>query len=282
MKNIKKNKWALLGLLVVFMIVLSGCSANYYNEPITSSSTGFWNHYVIYSFSRFILWLASLVGNSYGWAIVIFTIIIRIVLLPLNYYQIKSMSKQQALQPQIKELQKKYPGKDLDSRQKMSEEQQKLYSEAGINPFASLLPMLIQLPVMFALYQAIFKTQELRTGTFLWMQLGKPDPYYIMAILAALFTLLSTYISSISQPNQTGVTKIMMFIMPLVIFFPALTFASAITIYWVVTNAFQAVQTLVLQNPFKFRREQREREEEEKARQRAIRKATKKAYKKKK
>ncbi|WP_375708077.1 YidC/Oxa1 family membrane protein insertase [Companilactobacillus sp. RD055328] len=263
------------------MVVLTGCSQNYYNEPITSSTPGFWSHYVVYSFSRFILWLASLVGNSYGWAIVLFTIIIRIVLLPLNYYQIKSMNKQQALQPQIKELQKKYPGKDMESRQKMSEEQQKLYSDAGINPFASLLPMLIQLPVMFALYQAIFKTQELRTGSFLWMQLGKPDPYYIMAILAALFTLLSTYISSISQPNQTGITKIMMFTMPLIIFFPALTFASAITIYWVVTNAFQVLQTLILQNPFKFRREQREKEEAEKEKQKAIRKAKKKAFKKK-
>ncbi|MGR3742518.1 YidC/Oxa1 family membrane protein insertase [Companilactobacillus sp. DQM5] len=267
---------------MVFVVVLSGCSANYYNTPITSHSSGFWDHYVIYSFSRFILWLASLVHNSYGWAIIIFTIIIRIILLPLNYYQTKTMNKQMALQPQIQELQKKYPGKDLESRQKLSEEQQKIYSDAGVHPFASLLPMLIQLPVMFALYQAIYKTTELRTGSFLWMKLGQPDPYYVMAILAALFTFLSTYITSLSQPNQNGMNKIMMFIMPVIIFIPALTFASAITIYWVITNAFQVLQTLAFQNPFKYRREQRQKEQEKKAKQKALRKAKKKAYKNKK
>lgn len=282
MKKIKSNKLLLFGLLLTLVVVLTGCSANYYNTPITSHSTGFWNHYVIYNFSRFILWLASLVNNSYGWAIVIFTIIIRIILFPLNWWQIKTMSKQTAIQPELQALQKKYSAKDMETRQKLTEETQKLYSEAGVNPFASMLPMIIQLPVMFALYQAIFKTTQLRTGSFLWMKLGEPDPYYIMAILAALFTLLSTYISSISQPNQNGATKIMMFVMPLIIFFPALTFASAITVYWVVTNAFQVVQTLIIQNPFKYKRELKQKEEAKKEKEKALRKARKKAYNKRK
>lgn len=269
-------------LLLVFVVILSGCSANYYNEPITANSTGFWDHYILYNFSQFILWLSQLANGSYGWGIIIFTIIIRIFLLPLNYYQTKTMRKQTALQPQIQELQKKYPGKDMESRQLLSQEQQKLYKDAGVNPFASLLPMLIQLPVMFALYQAIFKTTQLRTGTFLWMELGKPDPYFVMAILAALFTFLSTYINNLTQPVQNGMNKIMMFVMPIIIFIPALSFASAITLYWVVTNAFQVVQTLFFQNPFKYRREQREKEEAKKAKEKAIRKAKKKAYKKRK
>lgn len=282
MKKIKSNKLMLFGLLLMLVVVLTGCSSNYYNTPITSSSTGIWSHYVIYNFSRFILWLASLVNNSYGWAIVIFTVIIRVILFPLNWWQIKSMSKQTAIQPELQALQKKYSAKDMETRQKLTEETQKLYSEAGVNPFASMLPMLIQLPVMFALYQAIYKTTQLRTGSFLWMKLGEPDPYYIMAILAALFTLLSTYISSISQPNQNGATKLMMFIMPLIIFFPALTFASAITIYWVVTNAFQVIQTLIIQNPFKYKRELKEKEEAKKEKEKALRKARKKAYNKRK
>lgn len=271
------KKYLGVALLLGVVLVLSGCSN--LNEPITSHSTGIWDHYVLYSFSQFILWLASLVGNSSGWAIVLFTLIVRVVLLPLNWYQIRSMNKQMTVQPQLQALQKKYSAKDTDTQQKLREETQKLYSEAGVNPVAGCLPLLVQMPVMFALYQAIYKTEQLRYGTFLWMQLSKADPYYIMAILAAVFTFLSTYIASFSQPNQNTTTKLMTYVMPIFIFVPALTFPSAITLYWVVTNAFQVIQTLVFQNPFKYRRIQKEKEEAEREKQRKIRKAKKRAYK---
>ncbi|WP_125710376.1 YidC/Oxa1 family membrane protein insertase [Companilactobacillus zhongbaensis] len=271
------KKYLGIALLLSVVLVLAGCSN--LNEPITSNSTGFWDHIVLWNFSRFILWLGSLAGNSAGWAIVIFTIIIRVILLPLNWFQIRSMNKQMEIQPEMKALQEKYSAKDTDTQQKLREETQKLYREAGVNPVAGCLPLLIQLPVMFALYQAIYKTAELRNGSFLWMQLGKADPYYIMAVLAALFTFLSTYISSISNPQQNATTKMMTWIMPIFIFVPALTFPSAITLYWVVTNAFQVLQTLAFQNPFKYRRKQREKEEQERERQRKIRKAKKRAYK---
>ncbi|APX71576.1 membrane protein insertase YidC [Companilactobacillus allii] len=274
------KKYLGVALLLSVVLVLAGCSN--LNEPITSQSTGFWDHYILYSFSRFILWLASLVGNSYGWAIVLFTIVIRVILLPLNWFQIRSMNKQMQIQPQMKALQNKYSAKDVDTQQKLREETQKLYSEAGVNPVAGCLPLAVQMPVMFALYQAIYKTTQLRDGSFLWMQLGKADPYYIMAILAALFTFLSTYISSYSQPTQNATTKIMTYVMPIFIFVPALTFPSAITIYWVVTNAFQVLQTLAFQNPFKYRRERREKEEEEREKERKLRKAKKRVYKRRK
>jgi YidC/Oxa1 family membrane protein insertase len=192
------------------------------------------------------------------------------------------MNKQMEIQPQMKALQDKYSAKDTETQNKLREETQKLYKEAGVNPVAGCLPLLVQLPVMFALYQAIYKTEQLRNGSFLWMQLGKADPYYIMAILAALLTFASTYISSLSQPNQNATTKMMTWIMPIFIFVPALTFPSAITLYWVVTNAFQVVQTLILQNPFKYRRKQREKEEKEREKQRQIRRAKKRAYKRRK
>jgi len=271
------KKYIGVALLLSVVLVLAGCSN--LNVPITSHSTGFWDHYVIYSFSKFILWLASLVGNSYGWAIVIFTLIVRVILLPLNWYQIKTTNKQMKIQPQMQALQKKYSDKDNDTQQKLREETQKLYSEAGVNPVAGCLPLIIQLPVMFALYQAIYKTTQLRDGSFLWMQLGKADPYYIMAILAAVFTFLSTYMSSYSQPTQNATTKIMTWVMPIFIFVPALTSPAAITIYWVVTNAFQVLQTLAFQNPFKYRREQKEAEEAERDKQRRLRKAKKRVYK---
>jgi len=271
------KKYIGVALLLSVVLVLAGCSN--LNEPITSHSSGFWDHYILYSFSQFILWLASLVHYSYGWAIIIFTIIIRVILFPLNWFQIRSMNTQMKIQPQMQALQKKYSAKDTDTQQKLREETQKLYSEAGVNPVAGCLPLVVQLPVMFALYQAIYKTTQLRDGTFLWMQLGKADPYYIMAILAAVFTFLSTYISSYSQPTQNATTKIMTWVMPIFIFVPALTFPSAITIYWVITNAFQVLQTLAFQNPFKYRREQREAEEAEKEKERRLRKAKKRVYK---
>lgn len=278
MSKKKKHLLLLAVLFLVVVVVISGCSN--INEPITKNSPGFWNHYVLYQFSRFILWLASLVKNSYGWAIVLFTIIVRIILLPINWWQIRSMNKQMQVQPQMKALQEKYSAKDMETQQKLQAETKKLYAEAGINPIAGCLPLLIQLPVMWALYQAIYRTTELRNGHFLWMELGKPDPIYILPILAAIFTFLSTWIANLSQPEQPQATKVMMWIMPIMILIPAITISSAISVYWVVSNAFQVLQTLLLQNPFKYKKQQQEKLQREKQRQKALRKAKKRAFKK--
>ncbi|NUG39410.1 membrane protein insertase YidC [Lactobacillus mellis] len=278
MSKKKKHLLLLAALFLVVVVVISGCSN--INEPITKNSPGFWNHYVLYQFSRFILWLASLVKNSYGWAIVLFTIIVRIILLPINWWQIRSMNKQMQVQPQMKALQEKYSAKDMETQQKLQAETKKLYAEAGINPIAGCLPLLIQLPVMWALYQAIYRTTELRNGHFLWMELGKPDPIYILPILAAVFTFLSTWIANLSQPEQPQATKVMMWIMPIMILIPAITISSAISVYWVVSNAFQVLQTLLLQNPFKYKKQQQEKLQREKQRQKALRKAKKRAFKK--
>ena len=278
MSKKKKHLLLLAALFLVVVVVISGCSN--INEPITKNSPGFWNHYVLYQFSRFILWLASLVKNSYGWAIVLFTIIVRIILLPINWWLIRSMNKQMQVQPQMKALQEKYSAKDMETQQKLQAETKKLYAEAGINPIAGCLPLLIQLPVMWALYQAIYRTTELRNGHFLWMELGKPDPIYILPILAAIFTFLSTWIANLSQPEQPQATKVMMWIMPIMILIPAITISSAISVYWVVSNAFQVLQTLLLQNPFKYKKQQQEKLQREKQRQKALRKAKKRAFKK--
>ena len=133
---------------------------------------------------------------------------------------------------------------------------------------------------MWALYQAIYRTTELRHGHFLWMELGKPDPIYILPILAAIFTFLSTWIANLSQPEQPQATKVMMWIMPIMILIPAITISSAISVYWVVSNAFQVLQTLLLQNPFKYKKQQQEKLQREKQRQKALRKAKKRAFKK--
>ena len=271
MKKVKRVlSLAAIGSLTLF---LAACS----NKPVTSHSTGLWDHYIVYNFSRFIIWLSNNCGG-YGMGIIIFTIIIRVLLLPLMFYQTKSMLKTQELAPKLKAIQKKYSSRDRESIVKMQEETSKLYKEAGVNPWASMLPMIIQLPIMWALYQAIWRTPELRHGTFLWLQLGHTDPYYILPILAALFTFLSSWLSMASMPERNAMTSAMTWFMPIMVFFMALGFSSAITLYWVVSNAFQVVQTLLLQNPFKIRREREAKEKQAKAKKRKLEKAKRRAY----
>lgn len=271
MKKVKRVlSLAAIGSLTLF---LAACS----NKPVTSHSTGLWDHYIVYNFSRFIIWLSNNCGG-YGMGIIIFTIIIRVLLLPLMFYQTKSMLKTRELAPKLKAIQKKYSSRDRESMVKMQEETSKLYKEAGVNPWASMLPMIIQLPIMWALYQAIWRTPELRHGTFLWLQLGHTDPYYILPILAALFTFLSSWLSMASMPERNAMTSAMTWFMPIMVFFMALGFSSAITLYWVVSNAFQVVQTLLLQNPFKIRREREAKEKQAKAKKRKLEKAKRRAY----
>lgn len=289
MKDILSNKstkrlLAALALVTVFALVLSGCATQTTQKPtpISHNSSNWWDAWVVYYLSQFVLWIAKVCGGSYGWAIIIFTVIIRVILLPLNAVQINSTRKMQEIQPELKALQEKYSSKDLETRNKLNEETQKLYKEAGVNPYAGCLPMVIQLPVMWALYQAIWRTPELQNGKFLWMDLGKPDPYYILPILAAVFTFLSSYIATLSVPksSQTTMTKMMSYAMAIMVGIWAIVFQSAISLYWVISNLFQVGQTLVLQNPFKYRKEQEAKEEAERERQRKMRRAYKRIKRK--
>lgn len=269
-----KKALALFGALSL-VLVLSACST----DPVNSQSTGFWDHYIIWNFVRAIKALSNLFGGSYGWGIIIFTIIVRIIILPLMFYQIKSSRKTMDLQPQLKELQAKYPDRDQDSMRAMQEEQRKLYAEAGVNPVAGCLPLLVQMPVLLALYQAIFRSQELKTGTFMWMQLGDKDPYFILPVLAAIFTFATSKLSMMSQPDtgQKGMTAAMTYGMPLMIFITALNVPAALSLYWVITNAFSVGQTLLINNPFKINRERAEKEQAKKDRERDLKKAKKRA-----
>lgn len=276
MKKTKRNL-ALLGS-VSLAVILAGCSAT---STVDANSTGFWDHYVVWNFIRAIEALSHIFGNSYGWGIVVFTIIVRIIILPLMAYQLKSARKTSELQPQLKALQAKYPGKDMESRQNLQREQQELYAQAGVNPVAGCLPLLIQMPVLFAMYQAIFRSETLKTGHFFWMELGDRDPYYLMPILAAVFTYATSKLSMMSQPEQNAMTSSMTYIAPVMIFITALNVPAALSLYWVISNAFSVGQTLLINNPFKIIEERKAKEAAEKARVRKLNKAKKKALKSK-
>ncbi|MEE6691879.1 membrane protein insertase YidC [Lactiplantibacillus plantarum] len=263
---------AMLAVLAI-VLVLSGCS----NTPITDKSTGFWDGLIILNFSRAIIWLSNLFGHSYGLGIIVFTLIIRIIILPLMIFQTRNMVAMQEVQPQMKALQKKYSSRDMETQQKLQAEMKKLYAKHGVHPMASMLPLLVQLPILIALYQAIWRTQALKTGSFLWLQLGSKDPYYVLPILAAIFTFASSWLAMKSQPEQNGMTTSMMYLMPVIILITAINVPSALSLYWVISNAFQVGQTLLLQNPFKINREREAKKQAERDRKRTLEKARKRA-----
>ena len=146
---------------------------------------------------------------------------------------------------------------------------------------ASFIPIFIQLPILMALFQALTRVEALKVGQFLWLNLGEKDPYYILPILAALFTYLSMWLTSKAALEKNMVTTVMSYLMPLMIFWFAVNAASGVALYWVVSNAFQVFQTLLLNNPFKIVAERQAKIEAEKELKAKIRRAQKKARKRK-
>lgn len=187
------------------------------------------------------------------------------------------MEKTQEIQPKLKEIQKKYSAKDDATREKLAEETQRIQDEAGVNPLMGCLPLIVQMPIFIALYQTVMRTPELASGNFLWLELGETDPYYVLPVLAAIFTLINSLLMSYGNPETK--TNVMTFIMPAMIFFITFRVSSSLALYFATSNATRAIITLIFNNPFIKRRkikEKNEREEEEKRqRKRALNKARK-------
>ncbi|MDY3824213.1 MULTISPECIES: YidC/Oxa1 family membrane protein insertase [Streptococcus] len=269
-----KKKIKVVGMLLMGLLILTACGTG----NITSSSSGGWEQFV-YLFARAIRGLSF--GNI-GVGIILFTLVIRTVLLPVFNLQIKSSQRMQALQPELKALQAQYPGRDTDSRMALAEASQRLYKEHKVNPYLTLLPIFIQLPVLLALYQALTRVEFLKTGHFLWLDISQPDPYFILPVLAAGFTFLSTWLSSKSALEKNFAMTIMTYFMPVMIFFFSISVASGVALYWTVSNAYQVAQTLIFNNPFKIIAERQRLAQEEKEKEARLRKAKKKAQKKRK
>ena len=251
----KYKRLLLMAGIVSLVIVLSGCGTG----EVSAQSTGIWDRYIVYYFAEAIKALSF--GNA-GIGIILFTLIIRVILLPLMHFQTKSMRKTQ-----------QYSSRDPETQSKLREEQQRLYAENGVNPYAGCLPLLVQMPILMALWQSISRVPELKQGHFLWLNLGNADPTFILPILAAIFTFASTYLSSMSQIESNASMKIMNFVMPVMILVMGVNLASGLSLYWVVSNAFQVVQTLLINNPFKIRKEREEEARRIRERERALKKA---------
>jgi YidC/Oxa1 family membrane protein insertase len=228
-----------------------------------------WDTLIIDPMTNALLLLNSFLGNNFVLAIAIFTILIRLVTLPLNLRQQKSSLRMQEMQPQVQAIQKKYK----DNPQKMQEEFRKI----GYNPAESLagcLPLLIQFPILIGMYRAIIvllgstpKSLFDLTGvvydwvdnmvnvanslpipnTFLWLNLAQPDPYYVLPILIFVTMYVSQKLlmpakkegdDKKKQPDNpmAGMTQSMQYTMPIMFSFFSLSFPSGLSVYWILSN----------------------------------------------
>lgn len=201
---------------------------------------------------------------SFGLAIIIFTLLIKLLTAPLNAKQIKSSKAVQELQPKLQELQKKYK----DNKEELAKRQMELYKEAGVNPLGGCLPTLIQFPIWIGLYQALYRLAEagkLAEG-FLWIpSLAEPTngnwllqnpanwdlayvgAYIILPILTVVTQILLQKMMTPkdADPQTSSINQAMMF-MPLMFGFFAIQVPSGLSLYWVTMNVFSMVQQYLM------------------------------------
>lgn len=206
-----------------------------------------------------LLLLYDVLFHNFALSVVVFTILVRVVTFPLMLPQQKSSKAMAELQPRLQELQKKY-AKD---KEKLSKAQMELYKEAGVNPFGGCLPMLIQFPIWIGLYQAILLAlgtspqgmlalgkdiyQPLQASLshliplnarFLWLDLGHPDPYYLLPILVAgsMWVQQKMMTMPSSDPQTASMNQTMQVTMPLMFGFITLQVSAGLALYLVVSN----------------------------------------------
>lgn len=274
-----KKKLQLTSLLGLSLFAMTACATNGTASDITADSTDLWSKFV-YFFAEIIRFLSF--DISIGVGIILFTILIRTILLPVFQTQMVASRKMQEAQPRIKALREQYPGRDMESRTKLDQEMRKVYKELGVKHSSSIWPILIQMPVLLALFQALSRVEFLKTGHFLWVNLGGVDTSFILPILAAVFTFLSSWLSNKALSEKSGTTTGMMYGMPVLIFVFAISAPSGVALYWAVSNAYQVLQTYFLNNPFKIIAEREAVAQAEKDLEGKKRRALKKAQKKKK
>ena len=184
---------------------------------------------------RALLWLHETFKMSYGWVLVLFGVMIRLLTWPLNQSAMRTSLKMQSVQPQLQELQKRYKG----DPQRLNTEMMKLYREHDMSPFSSLagcMPMLIPMPILFALFYVFQNTIEFRGVPFLWLpDISLKDPYYILPVLMGLSMFVLSWIGMRSAPPNPQ-TKMMAYVMPLVMTVIFFRFPSGLNLYYTVQN----------------------------------------------
>ena len=242
-----------------------------------------WNLLIIQPMINGLVMLYAYLFLNFGIAIVAFTLLVRLALVPLTVKQSRQIKAMGALQPKMKEIQDRYKG----DRQRASQETMKLYREQGVNPLGCLGPMFVQFPIWIGLYQAILQTvpsnPESLVGLsrhlydwlpqvhgvipidsdFLWMDLALPDPTpFVMPVLVGVSMWVMQKMTTMptADERQASTNRMMLWMMPAMFGFFTLNFPSGLALYWVVSNVVGvAIQGFVtgwdpLINLFKFRR----------------------------
>jgi YidC/Oxa1 family membrane protein insertase len=217
-----------------------------------------WLGYIARPLFLWLKWTFKYVHN-WGWAIVLQTIIINLALLPLRLTQMKSMLKMQRVAPQIKAIQEKYKKYSLRDPKKaeMNTEISALYKKEGVNPAGGCLPLLIQMPFLFAYYRMLGVAIDLRHAPWLWVpDLSAPDPLYILpiAIVVTMFLMQRMTPQAGMDPTQQ---KMMNFMMPAMLGYISFNLASGLCLYWAVGQLIGIVQQTAL-NRSSLGREMRE------------------------
>jgi YidC/Oxa1 family membrane protein insertase len=191
---------------------------------------------IIRPFANFIvkilLWMHEALNLAYGWVLVLFGILVRVLLWPLNQKAMRSSTAMQAVQPELKAIQDRYK----NDPQKLQQEMMKLYREHGVNPLGGCLPMLIPMPVLFALFFVFANTIEFRGVSFLWLpDLARSDPLYIIPLVMGASMFLLSWLGQRGLPPNPQ-AKMMMYMMPVMFTFLFLNFSSGLNLYYAVSN----------------------------------------------
>jgi YidC/Oxa1 family membrane protein insertase len=235
-----------------------------------------WDTLILNPMINALLWIYSFLGQNFGLSIIVFTVLVRLITYPLTAQQLKSTQAMQELQKSKKwqDIQKKYK----DNREKLAQEQMKLYQEMGVSPFGSCLPTLIQFPIIIGLYQAIIRALAVTpiqlldlsrhiypfinaaafiplNNRFLWMDLSLPEKDFGLAIagvgipILAIIVVVTSYLQTklMTPPTATGdqgaqMSKAMNLYMPLFMGYLAYTFSSGLALYFVASNLIGILQ----------------------------------------
>lgn len=229
-------------------------------------------NFLVVPINQLLIFLYSNTGHNFGIAIVLLTLIVRGILVPVTLPSLKSAKKMQQLKPEFDKLKEKYK----NDKQKLQMAQLELYKQHGVNPMAGCLPQIAQLLVLIALYQVFMKfvqggqiDGQSVNMTFLWLNLSKPDPFFILPVLAGLSQLILSLMmtsgleSHVKAPKNKdekqkeedslemaqSMQQQMLFLMPAMTVIISLRFPSGLAFYWVVTTVFSLVQQYIISGP---------------------------------
>jgi YidC/Oxa1 family membrane protein insertase len=239
--------------------------------------------FIIVPFTNVLVLVYSFLGHNFGLAIIVFTLLVRLITYPFNAQQMKSAKAMQELQsnPKWKQIQEKYKGKE--NREKLAQEQMKLYQELGINPFGACLPTIIQLPLIIAMYWAITRALAATplqllsfvrglswvpnvssliplNSHFLWMDLGQPERLYlgfipfgipVLAIVVMITSYFQTKMMTPANPNDQSAQmgKAMNLYMPILMAYISYIYSAGLALYFVTTNILGIAQYYFTRRP---------------------------------